>query len=78
MNKGDDKYGITGKLEITHSYNETKGGADVVDKLCAQYNTVHGTRRCPMVIFCGMLNVAGINSSAIYNAKNPNCTSPTR
>ncbi|KAJ8941584.1 hypothetical protein NQ314_010362 [Rhamnusium bicolor] len=76
--KGDDINGVTGKPKIIHKYNETKGGVDVVDKLCAQYNTARATRRWPMVIFYSALNVAGINSFVIYNAKNLHSTSTRR
>ncbi|KAJ8962226.1 hypothetical protein NQ318_018198 [Aromia moschata] len=78
MHKGDDINGVTGKPEIIHRNNETKGGVDVVDKLCAQYNVARGTRRWPMVIFYSMVNVAVINSFIIYNSKNLNSTSPRR
>lgn len=58
----------TGKPDIITTYNQTKGGVDTVDKLCAAYNCARGTRRWPMVIFYSMLNVAGINSLVIYKA----------
>lgn len=53
-------------------YNRTKGGVDVVDKLCASYDCFTKTRRWPTVIFSLALNIAGINSQVIYHANNPN------
>lgn len=53
------------KPEIIEFYNKTKSGVDVVDKLCATYNTARATRRWPMVIFYHILNVAGVNSRII-------------
>lgn len=58
----------TGKPDIIVNYNQTKGGVDTVDKLCAAYNCARGARRWPMVIFYSMLNVAGINSLVIFKA----------
>lgn len=60
----------TGKPDMIVNYNQTKGGVDTVDKLCAAYNCARGTRRWPMVIFYSMLNVAGINSLVIFKANN--------
>ncbi|KAJ8960119.1 hypothetical protein NQ314_006100 [Rhamnusium bicolor] len=34
----------TGKPEIVMMYHSTKGGVDIVDKLCATYNTARSTR----------------------------------
>ncbi|XP_051158566.1 piggyBac transposable element-derived protein 4-like [Leptopilina boulardi] len=53
--------------EIISFYNSTKGGVDVVDKLSAKYNVARDTYRWPLVIFFGILNVAGINSFVIYS-----------
>ncbi|KAK9686905.1 hypothetical protein QE152_g36850 [Popillia japonica] len=50
MHKGDDVNGVTGKPEIIHAYNETKGGVGMVNILCAQYNIVRGTKRWVMVV----------------------------
>lgn len=51
-------------------YNKTKGGVDVVDRLCANYNCARMTRRWPMVIFYSMVNVAGINSQVVFAFNN--------
>lgn len=70
MHQGDNLNKDTGKPEIIHTYNETKSGVDVVDKLCAQYNVARCTRRWPMVVFYSILNVAGINAFIVYNSNN--------
>ncbi|GBP17464.1 PiggyBac transposable element-derived protein 4 [Eumeta japonica] len=57
----------TQKPDIILSYNETKGGVDVVDRLCANYNFARATKRWPMVIFYAMLNVSTINSQTANN-----------
>ncbi|XP_072389524.1 uncharacterized protein [Diabrotica undecimpunctata] len=58
------------KSVIVTTYNNTKGGVDIVDKLCASYNCSRNSRRWPMVIFYTLLNVAGINTQVIYKANN--------
>ncbi|GBP12632.1 Retrovirus-related Pol polyprotein from transposon TNT 1-94 [Eumeta japonica] len=62
----------TQKPDIILSYNETKGGVDVVDRLCANYNCARATKRWPVVIFYAMLNVSTINSQVIHTANNQN------
>ena len=69
----DDKIDAnTGKPDMIMMYNSTKGGVDVVDKLCAGYNCARATRRWPMVIFYSLMNIAGINAFVIFNSNNPN------
>lgn len=60
--------GDQNKPSIITDYNNTKGGVDVVDKLCSAYDCARNTRRWPMVIFYHLLNTAGINSQIIYDA----------
>ena len=67
----DPSTGNQNKPFIITEYNETKGGVDVVDKLCASYDCARNTRRWPMVIFFNMLNIAGINAQVIFSANNP-------
>lgn len=59
------------KLVIITTYNSTKGGVDVVDQLCSNYNCSRNFRRWPMVILYTMLNIAGINSHVIYCSNTP-------
>lgn len=71
--KIDENTGDQKKPEIITFYNQTKGGVDVVDKLCSSYNVARNTKRWPMVVFFSMLNVAGINSQIIYNSNQNEC-----
>ncbi|KAJ8889165.1 hypothetical protein PR048_008659 [Dryococelus australis] len=59
----DNLKGNLNKPEIVTFYNSTKGGVDVVDKLCATYNTSRNSRRWPMTIFYSLWNIAGINAN---------------
>lgn len=52
----------TGKPEMIIDYNDSKGGVDTLDKMCAAYDCARNTKRWPMVIFYSLLNVAGVNS----------------
>lgn len=76
MHFDDSIDNATGKPDIIIDYNQTKGGVDVVDKLCGAYNCARATRCWPMVIFYSSLNVAGINSY-IYKS-NTNTRIPRR
>lgn len=51
-------------------YNQTKGGIDVVDQLCAMYNCHRATRRWPMVIFYSTINVIEIMPYIIFDSNN--------
>ena len=68
--KIDESTGDEKKPEMITCYNKTKGGVDVVDKLCASYTSARSTRRWPMVIFYSIFNVVEINSCIIYNENN--------
>ncbi|XP_071056419.1 piggyBac transposable element-derived protein 4-like [Onthophagus taurus] len=67
----DQSTGEKAKPEVVSFYNMTKGGVDVVDRMITAYNPVRNTRRWPMVIFYGLMNVAAINAFIIYKANNP-------
>jgi hypothetical protein len=45
-------------------------GIDTVHKVCATYNVARNTRRCHMVIFYILINIASINSQIIFIANN--------
>lgn len=62
----------TKKPEIIMDYNSNKGGVDTVDKMCSSYSVSRRTRRWPLAIFFQLLNIAGINSQILYNAKHIN------
>lgn len=57
----------TGKPELIHDYNMTKGGVDTVDQLCGNYSVSRRTKRWPLCIFFQLINISGINSQIIYN-----------
>ncbi|KAJ8942152.1 hypothetical protein NQ314_010143 [Rhamnusium bicolor] len=70
---GDDRVSKENGLpEIIEACNDTKGGIDVVDKLCSSYNCARSTRRWPNVIFFSMMNVAAINAFVKFTANDPN------
>lgn len=66
------------KPSIITFYNQTKGGVDTLDKLCATYDVARNTRRWPMVIFYALLNMAGTNSQIMFAANNPDAAPPIR
>nr|CAH7753026.1 unnamed protein product [Callosobruchus chinensis] len=47
-------------------YNMTKGGVDVLDQLCHNYDVSRSTRRWPMVLFYDLLNITAVNAFCIY------------
>lgn len=53
-------------------YNRTKCGVDVVDEMCATYSATRATKRWPLVLFYGLLNVGGINAYVIVKANKVN------
>lgn len=59
--------GEKAKPEIIHYYNTSKGGVDVLDYMCASYNTSRKTQRWPCCMFFGLLNIASINAFILYN-----------
>ena len=62
----DPDSGEQQKPSVITFYNEAKGGVDTADQMCATYNVALNIKRWPMVVFFAMLNVACINSQAIY------------
>lgn len=56
----------TGKPSIIVNYNETKGGVDTFDQMCCNVSSSRKTRRWPLCVFYGMVNMANINSYVIY------------
>jgi hypothetical protein len=56
------------KPEMILDYNQSKCGVDVVDELCGTYSVSRVTKRWPLVIFYGLLNVGGINSYVIVKS----------
>lgn len=77
-----DKGGTSasGKPFIVEHYNQTKGGVDAFDQMCSVVSCSRKTKRWPMCIFFGLLNMAGINSWVTYNLylRNKNGTKISR
>lgn len=61
---------VTGKPEIIHFYNSTKGAVDTVDQMCSNMCTNRKTKRWPLCVFYNMLNLCTINAYAIYISNN--------
>lgn len=61
----------TGKPNVIHTYNETKGGTDTFDQLCHSYTTSRKSRRWPLRIFFNILDASGINAMVLFSLKNP-------
>lgn len=64
-NSIDDSTGGQKKPEIITFYNMTKGGVDVVDRLCSNYLVVRACNRWPLTTLYCMLDIAGINSQVL-------------
>jgi hypothetical protein len=62
---------VSGKPDIILFYNSTKSGVDTVDQLCHKYSVKRPTRRWPMCIFYGLLDIAAVNSMVIWLHNNP-------
>lgn len=60
----------SGKPEIIHFYNETKGAVDTVDQMCSNMCTNRKTKRWPLCMFYNMLNLSTINSYVIHVSNN--------
>lgn len=58
----------TGKPEIIETYNQTKGSVDTMDQMCSIMSTSRKTKRWPLCLFYGMLNIGSINSYIVYNS----------
>lgn len=56
------------KPEIITDYNAHKCGVDVVDEMCGTYSVSRVSKRWPLTIFFGLMNVGAINAYVIYNA----------
>lgn len=56
----------TRKPQVILDYNETKGGVDTVDKMCAAYSVSRITKRWPCVVFYILMNIGGINAQILH------------
>lgn len=60
----------TGKPEIIHFYNSTKGAVDTVDQMCSNICTNQKTNRWALCVFYNKLNLCTINAYVIYVSNN--------
>lgn len=60
---GDEK-----KPCIITSYNQTKHGVDILDKMCRHYDVCRNSHRWPLTIFFHVMNVGAVNAINIYRA----------
>lgn len=67
MHEGSTICPDTGKPDIILFYNKTKGMIDAFDQMCGSRSCSRKTRRWPVCMFYGMLNMACINSWIIFN-----------
>lgn len=64
----DGDTGVEKKPCIITTYNQTKHGVDILDKMCRHFDVSRNSRRWPLTIFFHIMNVAGVNAINIYRA----------
>uniref|UniRef100_A0A1B6KLU3 PiggyBac transposable element-derived protein domain-containing protein n=1 Tax=Graphocephala atropunctata TaxID=36148 RepID=A0A1B6KLU3_9HEMI len=69
MHEGTEIEPQSGKPSIVHHYNQTKVGVDCFDQMCSVMSCSRKTKRWPLCLFFGMMNMAFINSYVIYNRR---------
>ncbi|KAJ4446467.1 hypothetical protein ANN_13163 [Periplaneta americana] len=57
----------TNKPHIIDDYNATKYGVDTLDQMCSNNSCSRKTRRWPLCVFYGMLNIGCLISWVIYS-----------
>lgn len=67
---GDEVDSKNGKPIIILQYNKTKGAVDTVNQMCHQYSVRRSTKRWPLCVFYGMIDIATINALIVRNEKN--------
>ena len=60
------------KTEAHMFYNASKGGVDAFDMMCAASNTSRKTRRWPLCIFFGLLNICMNNAYIVFASRATN------
>lgn len=70
MHSGMNLNQETKKPEIIHVYNATKGAVDTLDKMCGDTSCSRKTRRWPLCVFYGIMNITFVNSYVIYCINN--------
>ena len=53
------------KPEVIEYYNSTKGGVDTFNQMCM--SCLRKTKRWPLCVFYGLLNITSINSYVVYS-----------
>ena len=66
LHDDDDLDPNTRKPQVILDYNQTKGGVDTVDKMCAAYSVSRITKRWPCVVFYALMNIGGINAQILF------------
>ena len=56
------------KTHLHMYYNATKGGVDTFDQMCASISCSRKTRRWPLCIFFGILNIVVNNAYVLYTS----------
>ena len=57
------------KTEAHMFYNASKGGTDAFDMMCAASSTNRKTRRWPLCVFYGLLNICMKNAWILYDSR---------
>jgi hypothetical protein len=55
------------KPEVIEYYNSTKGGVDTFNQMCSDMSCSRKTKRWPLCVFYGLLNITSINSYVVYS-----------
>lgn len=63
----DPETGDERKPMMITTYNDTKYGVDILEKMCRQYDVSRSSKRWPLTLFFHLLNV-GANAMTIYKA----------
>ena len=66
MHDGPTVDSVSKKPAIIESYNATKGAVDTYDQMCGHASCSRKTRRWPLCMFYGMINMAVLNSYILY------------
>lgn len=67
MHKANAISNTSGKPVMIEHYNETKYGVDTFDQMCSTMSCSRKTKRWPLCVFYGMINMATINSFVVLN-----------
>ena len=54
------------KPDVILFYNKSNVNVDVVDQIVRKYSTHSASRRCPVAVWCNVLNIAALNTWILY------------